>query len=134
MRYLSGLDWMNLFGGMTPHQVVSVIVVAVIFTAAAGLALISLIAFGVRSGLMLPTARIPVGSDAELASYLGGLAFAMISIFLPILVGMIAAENDLDNPLYLPVAVGPILIGGFLLLSGAAIGIRSVRRKHAAAR
>ncbi len=133
MRYLSGLDWMNLFGGLTSHQIFSVIVVAIVFTAAAGLALISLIAFGVRCGLMLPTARIPVGSDTELGSYLGALVFAMISILVPVLVGMTNAENDLDNPLYLPVAVGPILVGGFLLLSGAAIGIRSVRRRHAQA-
>jgi len=130
MRYLSGLDWMNLFAGMTTHQIISVIVVAIIFTAAAGLAVIALIVFGVRSGLMLQSARIPVGSDAELASYLGALLFAMISILGPVLVGMTAAENDLDNGLYLPLAVGPILVGGFLLVSGAAIGIRDVRRRR----
>jgi hypothetical protein len=133
MTYLSGLDWMNLFAGLTPHQIVSVVVVAIIFTAAAGLALIALIAFGVRSGLMLQTARIPVGTDAELGAYLGALLFAMISILGPVLVGMTAAENDLDNGLYLPLAAGPILIGGFLLVSGAAIGIRDVRRRHAQA-
>ena len=31
------LDWMNLFGGLSSHQVVSVIVVAIIFSGAAGL-------------------------------------------------------------------------------------------------
>ena len=30
------LDWMNLFGGLTPSQIASVIVVAVIFTVASG--------------------------------------------------------------------------------------------------
>lgn len=131
MTVLSSLDWMNLFGGMDSHQVVSVLVVVVIFTAAAGLALISLIAFGVRSGLMIPTARIPVGTDVELAAYLGGLVFGMISIFLMVFLGL--AENDLDNPAFLPLAVGPILIGGVFFLSGAAIGFRTVRRNRTAA-
>ena len=36
---LLSLDWMNLFGGLSSGQVTSVIVVAVIFTAAAGLTL-----------------------------------------------------------------------------------------------
>src|SRR5205823_7198501 len=42
---LLSLDWMNLFGGLSSGQVTSVIVVAVIFTAASGLTLLSLIAF-----------------------------------------------------------------------------------------
>ena len=56
------LDWMNLFGGLSSGQVTSVFVVAVIFTAASGLTLLSLIAFGVRAGLMAPaySTRVPL--------------------------------------------------------------------------
>ena len=51
------LDWMNLFGGLTASQITSVIVVAVIFTIASGLVLLSLIVFGVRAGLMVRDTR-----------------------------------------------------------------------------
>jgi hypothetical protein len=101
------LDWMNLFGGLTPGQITSVIVVVVIFTVASGLTLLALIAFGVRSGLMAPTysTRLPAASEVELGAFLGGAAFGMISILLMTFLGF--AENDLDNPLFLPLAVGP---------------------------
>ena len=125
------LDWMNLFGGLSSNQVVSVIVVAVIFTAAAGLTLLSLIAFGVRSGLMAPaySRRLPTGSDAELGAFLLASAFGMISILLMVFLGL--AENDLDNPLFLPLSVGPILLGGLLLITGAGLAFRTVRRRPA---
>ena len=60
------LDWMNLFGGLTASQITSVIVVAVIFTIASGLVLLSLIVFGVRAGLMAPTysTRLPAASGS----------------------------------------------------------------------
>lgn len=121
------LDWMNLFGGMTAGQIRSVIVVAVIFTAAAGLTLLALIAFGVRAGLMAPTytTTVPLASDFELGAFLGAAAFGMISILLMVFSGL--GENDLDNPLFLPLSVGPILVGGVLLLTGAALAVRKVR-------
>src|SRR5438105_12846899 len=131
---LLSLDWMNLFGGLSSGQVTSVIVVAVIFTAAAGLTLLSLIAFGVRAGLMAPTytTKVPLASNVELGAFLGGAAFGMISILLMVFLGL--AENDLDNPLFLPLSVGPILIGGLLFLTSAGLGLRTVRQRRAAGR
>jgi len=128
---LLSLDWMNLFGGLGSGQITSVIVVAVIFTAAAGLTLLALIAFGVRSGIMAPTysTRVQLASDTELGAFLGAAAFGMISILLMTFLGF--AENDLDNPLFLPLSVGPILIGGLLLLTGAGLAFRTVRRRSA---
>jgi hypothetical protein len=123
------LDWMNLFGGLDSHQVISVIVVAVIFTAAAGLTLLSLIMFGVRAGLMAPaySTQVPLASDVELGAFLGGAAFGMISILLMAFLGF--AENDLDNPLFLPLTVGPILLGGLFFITGAGLAFRTVRRR-----
>ena len=124
------LDWMNLFGGLTPSQITSVIVVAVIFTVASGLVLLSLIMFGVRSGVMAPTysTRLPAASDVELGAFLGGAALGMISILLMTFLGF--AENDLDNPLFLPLAVGPILLGGLFFVTGAGIAFRTIRRRR----
>ena len=124
------LDWMNLFGGLDSHQVVSVIVVAVIFSAAAGLVLLSLILFGVRAGLMAPaySTRLPAASDVELGAFLGGAAFGMISILLMTFLGF--AENDLDNPLFLPLAVGPILLGGLFFLTGVGLAFRTIRSRR----
>ena len=128
---LLSLDWMNLFGGLSSHQVVSVAVVAIIFTAAAGLCLLGLVAFGVRSGLMAPTytTRVPLASDVELAAFLGASAFALISILLMVFLGL--AENDLDNSLFFPLSVAPILIGGLFLITGAGLAFRTVRRRRA---
>ena len=127
------LDWMNLFGGLTPAQITSVIVVAVIFTVAAGLVLLALIAFGVRAGLMAPSysTRLPEASSAELGAFLAGAALGMISILLMTFLGF--AENDLDNPLFLPLAVGPILLGGLLLVTGAGLAFRTIRRRRSPA-
>ncbi len=123
------LDWMNLFGGLTPGQITSVIVVAVIFTVAAGLVLLALIAFGVRAGLMAPaySTRLPQASSAELGAFLGGAALGMISILIMTFLGF--AENDLDNPLFLPLAVAPILLGGLLFVTGAGLAFRTIRRR-----
>jgi hypothetical protein len=125
------LDWMNLFGGLTPGQITSVIVVAVIFTIAAGLVLLALIAFGVRAGLMAPSysTRLPEASSAELGAFLGGAALGMISILIMAFLGF--AENDLDNPLFLPLALGPILLGGLLFVTGAGLAFRTIRRRRA---
>src|SRR2546430_10145462 len=127
------LDWMNLFGGLTGSQITSVIVVAVIFTIASGLVLLSLIVFGVRAGLMAPTysTRLPAASDVELGAFLGGAALGMVSILLMTFLGF--AENDLDNPLFLPLAVGPILLGGLFFLTGAGLAFRTIRRRRSPA-
>jgi len=127
------LDWMNLFAGLTANQITSVIVVAVIFSVAAGLVLLSLIVFGVRAGLMAPTysTRLPAASDVELGAFLGGAALGMVSILLMTFLGF--AENDLDNPLFLPLAVGPILLGGLFFLSGAGLAFRTIRRRRSPA-
>ena len=127
------LDWMNLFGGLTSGQISSVIVVAVIFTVAAGLVLLALIAFGVRAGLMAPSysTRLPEASSAELGAFLGGAALGMISILIMAFLGF--AENDLDNPLFLPLAVGPILLGGLLFVTGAGLAFRTIRRRRTSA-
>jgi len=124
------LDWMNLFGGLTSGQITSVIVVAVIFTVAAGLTLLALIAFGVRAGLMAPSysTRLPEASSAELGAFLAGAALGMISILIMTFLGF--AENDLDNPLFLPLAVGPILLGGLLFVTGAGLAFRTIRRRR----
>jgi hypothetical protein len=127
------LDWMNLFGGLTRSQITSVIVVAVIFTVAAGLVLLALIAFGVRAGLMAPnySTRLPEASSAELGAFLVGAALGMISILIMTFLGF--AENDLDNPLFLPLAVGPILLGGLLFVTGAGLAFRTIRRRRTSA-
>ncbi len=129
---LQGLDWMNLFGGLTSSQVVSVVVVAIIFTIAAGLTLLALIAFGVRAGLMAPTisSRVPRASDAELGAFLLASALGMLSILLMVFLGL--AENDLTNGLFVPLTVIPILIGGVLLITGAGLALRTVRRRQPA--
>jgi hypothetical protein len=129
---LQGLDWMNLFGGLTSSQVVSVVVVAIIFTIAAGLSLLALIAFGVRAGLMAPTmtSRVPRASEAELGAFLLASALGMLSILLMVFLGL--AENDLTNALFVPLTVIPILIGGLLLITGAGLAFRTVRRRQPA--
>ncbi|GAC1483388.1 MAG: hypothetical protein PVSMB9_09210 [Candidatus Dormibacteria bacterium] len=121
---------MNLFTGISGSGVFSIIVVAVVFTAAAGLSIIGLIAFGVRAGLMAArhTARVPAATDLELGAFLGASLFGLISILLTMFLGF--AENDLDNPAFFPLAVGPILIGGLLLITGAGLAFRTVRGGH----
>src|ERR1700687_3636874 len=128
---LLSLDWMSLFGGLSKARVTVVIVVAVIFTAASGLTLLALIAFGVRAGLMAPTysTRLSQASSVELGAFLGGAAFGMISILIMTFLGF--AENDLDNPLFLPLAVGPILVGGLLFVTGAGLAFRTIRSRRA---
>ena len=131
---LLSLDWMNLFGGLSSGQITSVIVVAVIFTAAAGLTLLGLIAFGVRAGLMAPSysTRLPQASEAELGAFLGASAFGMLSILLMSFLGL--AENALDNPLFLPLTVGPILVGGLFLITGAGLAFRAIRTRRSTSR
>jgi hypothetical protein len=128
------LDWLNWFGGLSSHQVVSVIVAFVIFLANSGLMLLGLIAFGARAGIMAPayTSKVPVASDLELVAFLGAFLFGLISMVFEVFLGL--AENELDNPLFLPLTVGPILIGGLFLITGAGLAFRTVRRGHRVAR
>ena len=72
--------------------------------------------------------RVPLASDVELGAFLGAAALGMISILLMTFLGF--AENDLDIPLFLPLSVGPILLGGLLLLTGAGLAFRTVRRRR----
>jgi hypothetical protein len=125
---------MNLFDGLTSHQILSVLVTVVVFTAAAGLCLIALIAFGVRAGLMAASAtrEVPKASDTELWLFLlaslSGLVSTFAMIFLGLAGGSVFAETFLDNTLLFPVSVLLIVLGGVLLLAGAALGYRTVRR------
>ena len=124
---------MNLFDGLTPHQVLSVLVTVVVFTAAAGVCLIAVVAFGVRAGLMAPqvSRTVPSASDTELLAFLGaglcGLISIVAMIFVGLLGGSVFAETFLDNALLLPISVAFILLGGLLLLVGAALAVRTVR-------
>jgi hypothetical protein len=52
----------------------------------------------------------------------------MISILIMTFLGF--AENDLDNPLFLPLAVAPILLGGLLFVTGAGLAFRTIRRRR----
>ena len=74
------------------------------------------------------TTKVPLASNVELGAFLGGAAFGMISILLMVFLGL--AENDLDNPLFLPLSVGPILLGGLFLVTGAGLAFRTVRRRR----
>lgn len=124
---------MNLFDGLTPHQVLSVLVTVVVFTAAAGVCLIAIVAFGVRAGLMAPevSRTVPPASDTELVMFVVASLCALLSLFVMIFLGLLGgsvfAETFLDNALLLPVSVAFILLGGLLLLVGAALAVRTVR-------
>lgn len=116
----------NGFAGIE-DRVLSVAVAAVIFLAASGLAMVGLIAFGVRAGLMAAkaTAQIPQGSPTELLLFLGSASLGLLVVLLMVFMGL--AENDLDNPLFLPLTVGLIGLGGVLFVSGAGLAFRTVR-------
>lgn len=109
-------------------RVLSVIVAVVIFTVASGLALLPLIVFGVRAGLMAPkaTAGMPPASSTELGLFLGSASLGLIAVLLMVFTGL--AENDLDNPTFLPLMALLIGLGGVLFLVGAGLAFRTIRR------
>lgn len=114
-------------------RVFSVLVVAVVFLAASGLALVALITFGVRAGLMAAkaTGGMPQASSRELGLFLGSAFVGLAAVLLMVFMGL--AENDLDNPLFLPLMVVFIGLGGALFLVGAGLAVRTIRRvgRHA---
>ncbi len=117
----------NGFAGIEDRGL-SVAVALVVFLATSGLAILGLIAFGVRAGLMVPkaTSQMPQGSPTELLLYLGSALLGLIAVLLLVFMGL--AENDLDNPTFLPLMVVLIGLGVILFLGAAGLGIRSVRR------
>ena len=125
---------MNLFNGLGTHQIESLAIAAVIFTAASGVSLVALIAFGVRAGLMAAraTAGVPAARDLELGMYLAAALLGLLADFVMVFFGL--AENYLDNPIIFVLAAGPTLLGGLLFLGGAGQGMRTVRRARMAAR
>jgi hypothetical protein len=116
----------NGFAGIE-DRVLSVVVAAIIFSAASGLSLLALIAFGVRAGLMAPraTSQLPQASPTELSLFLGSAFLGLLTVLLMTFMGL--AENDLDNPVFLPLTVGLIAVGEALFVSGAALAFRTVR-------
>jgi L-cystine uptake protein TcyP (sodium:dicarboxylate symporter family) len=130
---------MNLFAGLTQHQIVSVLATVVLFTVAAGVALVPLLAFGVRAGLMAPEASkdLPPASDAELwtwfASSMSGFVSVLLMIFLGLLGGSVFAETFLDNTPLLVGSIAFILLGGLLFLVALALAFRTARRRPAPA-
>jgi hypothetical protein len=138
MAHLLALDWLNLFGGLSTHQILSVVVSAIIFTIAAGVCLLSLIVFGVRAGLMAPTATsgVPEAGAAELLLLLLGSFFGLLAILGMILAGLISggtlAEFFLDEPLTLIVAAIFIAVGGLFFILGVGLSFRTVRRARSA--
>jgi hypothetical protein len=136
MALLTGLDWMNLFGGMNGRQIAAVVITFVVFSAAAGLCLLAMIVFGVRAGLMAPryTTGAPMAGRTELFAYLIASACGLLSILLMIFTGLLGggpfAELYLDNPLVLPSGIALILAGGLFLMAGLGLGFRAARRQR----
>lgn len=136
--WIDNLDWLNWFQGLSTHEIISVIVTVVVFTGAAVLCLAAVIAFGVRSGLMAPqlTGQPPRNNDAELAAFFGSslaaLAAILAMIFLGLVGGSVFAESFLDNAVLFPVTIALMALSFVLLVAGAGLARRSVRRRRAA--
>jgi hypothetical protein len=58
--------------------------------------------------------------------FLGSGFAGLLTVLLMVFLGY--AENDLDNPVFLPLTVGLIALGGVLFISGAGLAFRTVRR------
>lgn len=129
---------MNLFGGLSSHQILSVVVAAIVFTIAAGVCLLSLIVFGVRAGLMAPTATstMPVAGDLELLLLLVASFCGLLGDLGMILAGLLSggtlAELFLDEPLTLAVGLLFSALGGLLFIIGVGLAFRTVRRARSA--
>jgi len=123
----------NLFAGIDAHGRLAVLIAAIIFLAASGLALSGLFAFGVRAGIVVPraTSSLPPARDPELLAFLGAGLCGLVSDFGMAFLGL--AENLLDNPAFFPLTVGPLIPGGILFLTGLALAFRTIRRRHATA-
>lgn len=124
---------MNLFDGMDSHAIQSVLVAAVIFTVASGVALVGLIGFGVRAGLVVPkaTSGLPPARDAELLAWLGTGLCGLISDFGMAFLGL--GENLLDQPTFFPLTIGPIVPGVVLLAIALRLAAQAIRRSQAPA-
>jgi hypothetical protein len=125
---------MNLFEGMNTGQIISVLVVVVLFTVAAGLIFLAMLVFAIRAGLLgaKGTRHLAPATDRELLAYLGAAASGFGSIVIMVFLGLILgtgdlAETQLENPLFLPAAIAPILLGGALLLLGAGLAYQTIR-------
>jgi hypothetical protein len=140
LSWVDQLDWLNLFNGLTRGQIISVIITIVVFTAASGLCLVALNAFGVRAGLVAAraTANIPTGRSLELLVLLAASAAGFLAdelmIFFGLINGSVFAELYTSEPMVLVVGVGLTVLSGILLLAGAALGMRSLRRSRPGAR
>jgi hypothetical protein len=121
-------------------QIISVLVVIVVFTAASVLCLVALIAFGVRAGLVAAraTATVPSGGSFELtillAASAAGFLADVLMIFFGLVNGSVFAEFYTSEPAVLVIGAGLTVLAGILLLAGAAIGMRTVRRSRSARR
>ena len=136
--WIDDLNWLNWFQGLNGHEIVSVIVTFVIFSGAAFLCLAALVAFGVRAGLMAPqlTGQPPRNNDAELAAFFGSSMAAFVAvlamIFLGLVGGSVFAESFLDNLILFPVVIALMALSFLLLVVGAALARRSIRRRRPA--
>lgn len=126
---------MNLFDGMSTGEIISVLVVIVIFSAAAGLTMLAMGVFAVRAGLLgsKGTRHLPPATDRELLAFLTAAALGFASIVIMVFLGLILgfgnlAERALDQPfIFLPASIGPILLGGVFLLLGAGLTYTTIR-------
>jgi hypothetical protein len=136
--WINNLNWLNWFQGLDGHEILSVIVTFVIFTGASLLCLAALVAFGVRSGLMAPslTGQAPRDNDAELAAFFASSMCAFLAvlamIFLGLVGGSVFAESFLDNALLFPVMIALMAASFLLLVAGAGLARRSIRRRRTA--
>ena len=137
--WIDDLNWLNWFAGLKAHEIVSVILTFVVFSGAALLCLAALVAFGVRAGLMAPslTGQPPRNNDTELAAFLGSSILALVAIlgmiFLGLVGGSVFAESFLDNAPLVVVTLALLIISFVLLVTGAGLARRAMRRRPAPA-
>lgn len=136
--WIDDLNWLNWFAGLSGHEIISVIVTFVVFSGAALLCLAAVVAFGVRAGLMAPalTGQPPRNNDTELAAFLGSSLLAFVAVLAMIFVGLVGgsvfAESFLDNALLFPITLALLILSFVLLVAGAGLARRSMRRRSTA--